>query len=379
MSLFSLLQKELRSIFTNQVVMLTVFGGVIFYSFLYPLPYAKQTPTEQDITVVNLDNSAVSRQLERMVNATPQVNIVGRAHSIEQAKQQFVSGQVRGLLVIPRHFYRDLLLGKSPILSYAGDASYFLVYGTIIQGLAQASGTLGAKATVTRMLMDGVPLASAQEQYAQARLNMKPVFNPVIGYVDYVIPGVFVLILQQTLIMGTGLLVGTEKDRNGYWKRTPTMSLLSIRVFIFVAIYYLLAMFYFGFSFDYYHISQLADGWLIVKLLAPFLISSACIGIWLGAILPRRELVTMVVLVSSMPLIFSSGFIWPLEALPKPLIWLSQLFPCTPAIQSFLSVNQMGADFSLILPLWSVMWGQVIVWGAIACYAYRKLQQAKPQ
>lgn len=375
MKISRLMTLELKAIFTNPVILLTVFGGVLFYSFLYPLPYAKQTPTEQEITVVNLDNSAVSRQLERMVNATPQVNIVLRAHSLEQAKQQFVSGQVRGLLVIPEHFYRDLLLGRSPVLSYAGDASYFLVYGTIVKGLAQASGTLGAKAKVTRMLMNGSSLASAQEQYVQAKLNMKPVFNPLIGYVDYVVPGVFVLILQQTLIMGAGLLGGSEKGSNGYWRKTPTFTLLITRVMIFVAIYYLLAMYYFGFSFDYYHINQLADYRLILQLLAPFLISSACIGIWLGAILPRRELVTMVVLISSMPLIFSTGFIWPLEAIPEPVLWLSSLFPCTPAIQSFLAVNQMGADFSRVLPQWALMWAQVIVWAAIACYSYHRQQK----
>jgi ABC-2 type transport system permease protein len=375
MKISRLITQELKAIFSNPVILLTVFGGVLFYSFLYPLPYVKQTPTEQKITVVNLDNSSVSRRLERMVSATPQINIVQRAHSIAQAKQQFVSGQVRGILVIPEHFYRDLLLGQSPVLSYAGDASYFLVYGTIVKGLAQASGTLGAKAKVTRMLMNGSPLASAQAQYAQVKLNMKPVFNPVIGYVDYVVPGVFVLILQQTLIMGIGLLGGSEKGGNGYWRTTPTLTLLTIRVVIFVAIYYLLAMFYFGFSFDYYHINQLADHWRILQLLAPFLISSACIGIWLGAILPRRELVTMVVLISSMPLIFSTGFIWPLEAIPEPLIWLTSLFPSTPAIQSFLAVNQMGADFSRVQTQWGLMWVQVIAWGVIACCSYYKQQK----
>ncbi len=376
MSLTDLVKKELLAIFRNPVILLTVFGGVIFYSFLYPLPYINQVPTEQEITLVNLDNSALSRQLERMVNATPQVKIIKHAYTVEQAKQQFLNREVRGILVIPEHFYRDLLLGKSPVLAYAGDASYFLVYGTIVQGLAQAGATLGAKAKVLRLLMEGEPLASAQEQYSQIQVNMKPVFNPVLGYVDYVIPGVFILILQQTLAMGAGLMGGTEKYGNGYWKKVSPVKLLSIRIGLLVCIYYLLAMFYFGFSFDFYQINQLADSFLILLLLVPFFISSACIGVWLGALLPRRELVTFVVLISSMPLIFSAGFIWPLEAIPEPVIWLSCLFPSTPAIQSMMAVNQMGAEFSQILPQWTLLWGQVIGWGSVACYSYRRQQQS---
>lgn len=374
MTLFELVKKELKAIFTNPVITLTIFAGVIFYSFLYPLPYASQTPREQPITVVNFDNSLLSRQLERMVDATPQIKIINRAHSIEEAKQQFLQGSVSGILVIPDHFYRDLLLGKSPILSYSGDASYFLVYGTIAEGLVKAGGTLAAKVKVTKLLMDGVPLVLAEQQYAQVKLNMKATFNPTNGYVNYVVPAVFVLILQQTLIMGVGALGGTEKFVDGYWNKLSAFKILAIRSMIFVSIYYLLSLYYFGFCFDFYGISRLALPHHMLALLAPFLLASTFIGIFLGALLPRRELVTFTVLMSSMPLIFSAGFIWPLESVPRTMLWLSNLFPSTPAIQSFLAINQMGADFSQIISQWQLLWLQVLGWGILAYFAYKRTQ-----
>ncbi len=375
MTIFELVKKELKAIFTNPVITLTVFGGVIFYSFLYPLPYASQTPTEQKITVINHDNSLLSRQLERMVDATPQVSIVNRAYSVEEAKEQFLQGSVSGILLIPKHFYRDLLLGKSPILSYSGDASYFLVYGTIVEGLAKVGGTLAAKATVSQLLKDGVPLVLAKQQFAPVKLNMKATFNPTNGYVNYVVPAVFVLILQQTLVMGIGALGGTEKFTNGYWNQASPFKLLLVRSFIFIAIYYLLALYYFGFSFEFYGISRLASPLNLLALLAPFLLACSFMGIFLGALLPRRELVTVVVLISSMPLIFSVGFIWPLQSIPAPIIWMSNLFPSTPAIQGFLSMNQMGASFSQIIAQWQLLWLQVFGWGMLAYFSYKKTQQ----
>lgn len=51
--------------------------------------------------------------------------------------------------------------GKSVTLSYAGDASYFLVYGTIAEGLAQAGGTLAAQVKVARLLSHGEALPQA--------------------------------------------------------------------------------------------------------------------------------------------------------------------------------------------------------------------------
>jgi ABC-2 type transport system permease protein len=375
LKLRELLRHELKAVFSNSAILLTIFGGVIFYSFLYPLPYLQQTPQEQEITVVNLDNSQLSRQLERMVDATPEVKIADRANSIMEAKDQFMQGRARGILVIPEHFYPDLLLGKSPTLSYSGDASYFLVYGTIANSLATVGGTLAAQAKVTQLLAEGIPLESAKEQYAQVKLNMKPTFNPEIGYIDYVIPAVFILILQQTLIMGVGLVGGSEKIQDGYWHRQPAINVLAIRTLIFVVIYYLLALYYFGFSFNYYGISQLASPLLILALLAPLLLTSCFIGICLGALLPRRELITVVVLMSSLPLVFSAGFVWPLQSVPQPLIWLSNLFPCIPAIQSFSAINQMGADFSQIRAQWSTLWIQVIIWCPLAYLTYTRSQK----
>jgi len=375
MTLFELIKKEIKAIFSNPAITLTVFGGLVFYSFLYPLPYSHQTPREQPITVINLDNSLASRQLERMVDATPQIKIVERAHTINEAKAQFFAGKVRGILLIPENFYRDLLLGKSPTLGYAGDASYFLVYGTIAEGLAKAGGTLAAKTKITQLLADGVPLDLAKDQYTQTKLNMKPTFNPTIGYVNYVVPAVFVLILQQTLIIGLGLMGATEKYNSHYWFQQPTMKIVAVRTFIFIVIYYAMSLYYFGFSFNFYGISKLASPLLLLMLLVPFLLASSFIGIILGALVPRRELVTVVVLVSSMPLVFSAGFIWPIESLPQPIIWISNLFPCTPAIQSFLSVNQMGANFSQIIRQWTLLWAQVIVWGALAFMCYHRVQK----
>mgnify|MGYP001491003282 CR=1 FL=1 len=175
--------------------------------------------------------------------------------------------------------------------------------------------------------------------------------------------------------MGVGLLGGSEKSITGYWNKQPTFKILAIRTVIFVAIYYLMALYYFGFSFDFYGVNKLASPLTILALLAPFLLTSSFIGICLGALLPRRELVTVVVLISSMPLIFSAGFIWPLESVPLPIIWLSNLFPSTPAMQSFLAVNQMGADFSQILPQWAVLWLQLLIWGVLAYLTYKRSQQ----
>ncbi|MFA0085625.1 ABC transporter permease [Vibrio sp. 10N.261.51.F12] len=377
MTLLEHIKLELKAILTNPVVTLTVFGGVIFYSFLYPLPYTQQTPREQPIAVVNLDSSQTSFQLERMVDATPNVTVTERLYTIKDAKQSFLQGDITGFIVIPEHFYKDLMLGKSPVLSYAGDAALFLVYGTVVEGLAQAGGTLAAKTKVTKLLIDGVPLELASHQYAATRLNSKPTFNPRMGYVDYVVPAVFVLILQQTLAMASGLIGGTQRQGSGYWQTQSVFSVLAVRTGILLLIYYLLSMYYFGASFNMYGISTLAQPLELLTLMLPFLLVSCFIGVFVGAITPRRELVTVVVLLSSMPLVFSAGFIWPSEMLPAPIRWVAAMFPTQPAINGFLKLNQMGASWSQISGHWTQLWLQVLAWGGLAYWSFSRNRTSK--
>jgi len=350
-----LIKHELLAVFTNHALLLTVFGGVLFYSFLYPLPYAKQLPREQTVVVVDLDGSGLSRRLIRMVNATPQVDIVSRAYSLAQAKEQMIQNKLAGILVIPAHFYRDLLQGKSPALSYAGDASYFLVYGTVLEGMAMAGKTLAAEVTVTRLLMSGQAMELAKQQYNAIGIGLHALFNEAGGYVSYVIPAVFVLILHQTLIMGTGILGGSQNEQleSGaklYWENIPASRLLVVRTGIFFMIYIVLSMYYFGPSFQFYDIPRLATLSNLVLLLISFLLSTIFLGVALGTLFPRREIATLIVLLSSMPIVFASGFIWPASAIPSPILTVLQLIPAIPAIKAFVLLNQMGAELQQIRP-----------------------------
>jgi len=380
MRLKELLFFELKAIFLDPAILLTVFGGVLFYSFLYPLPYAQQLPREQAVVVVDLDKSHISRKLIRMVDATPQVHISRFANNIDQARREIEEHGLTGMLIIPRHFYRDLLLGKTTTLSYAGDASYFLVYSTIVEGISSAGGTLAAGIKLTRLLIEGQAMVLAEEQYTPLHINLRPVFNTTTGYINYVVPAVFVLILHQTLLIGTGLLGAgqTELTRAalpGYWLQVSPWQLLAMRGFIFTVIYFFLLLFYFGFSFDFYNISRLANPLDLAIFAVPFLLATTFLGIIIGQLVPRRELATTLVLLSSLPLIFSAGFVWPSSMFPDPVYYLAQLIPSTPGMQGFLRLNQMGAELPQIQLLYVQLWGQSIVYGLIACLLLRRNKQ----
>ncbi len=367
MTWYRLLCCELKSILTNPAIFLTVFGGLLFYSFLYPQPYLNQFPTEQKIAVIDNDNSAMSRKLLRLIAATPGVDISRQASSLEQAHQMLNRREVFGVLVIPENFYRDIMLHRSPTLAYAADASYFLIYGTVAEGITMAATALDEEIQQKRRY------SNRRQPPPPTKLDMQLVFNPNGGYLNYVVPAVFLLILQQILLIATGIHAASLKERAKggeilYCAEVHPLYLIGIRIAAFILIYTPFILFYLGTCFTIYHIPRLADPIEFIQIIVPFILASITLGTCIGSLLPRKELVTFVVLVSSLPLVFSTGFIWPREMIPHWLNWLVQWSPSTSAITAALRLNQMGALFTDIAEKIISLWGLFFLYLTMALY-----------
>lgn len=357
---------ELAHIFTDHSVLLVLAGGLLFYAVLYPLPYQRSVPGEQAIAVLNQDHTALARQLIRMTDATPQIRVAAQPPSMHEAEQLLANGKVHGLMIIPAGFERDVFMGRPTSLSFAGDASYFLIYGNVVEGLMTAAITLSVESQVIMSLMKGENPALIPGQVMPMRLVSHPAFNPTGGYINYIVPAVFVLIMHQTLLIAAGSLTVKDRARRRLGYPAPPLGLaLLLRLVNFVVIYLLFAMLYFGFFFQLYGVPHVAAPGDLLLFSSLFFVTATLFALWLGYVLPRPELPTIVVLLTSLPIVFTAGFAWPADNLPTWLDWVSKLIPAKPGIQGFLSINQMGVPLSAIWREIAVLLGLCLLFGGL--------------
>jgi ABC-2 type transport system permease protein len=371
MSFFEVLKFEFKNIFTNIPIVLTIIGGVILYSFFYPQPYANEVVKTLKVSVVDLDKSELSRELIYSLNATPQIKVARQDMSSNDAKKALIEKKVSGIIVIPAHFKRDLALHVSPTIAIGADANYFLVYGSIVEGAFKSILTQSAGIKVANLLLQNTPLRTAKESFSPYSLKTINLFNVNMSYTYYVIPAVFILILQQTMLIGLGILGGFYAERKEKYN-APIWMKISSRVLIFGTLFFTHMLFYFGFSFDFFHIPHLASAYDMITFGVPFILSTVFLGILFGGLLKNQESATPVILLTSLPLIFSAGFIWPKEAIPELITYFSLFFPSTPAMQGFLKLNQMGAEFSAVLVQYGILWLQVVLYLLLSIYVLRR-------
>lgn len=375
MNFWQLMVAECKAILADKAIVVTLFGGVLFYSVLYPLPYLHQVPTEQQIVVVDHDNSSLSRLVTRHADASAKIKVLANVNSIDQAQAWIDAGKAHGLLVIPADFRRNLLLGKGATLSYGGDASYFLIYSAIVEGLVSAGIDASKHVQMIGLLARGQNPELAQQAVNSIHINSVPAFNPSLGYTPYVVPGLFLLILHQTLLIGTGILGAGQWGKQGYWQQVRPVTLVLARLSVFMMIYALFSSFYLGACFYWYKVSVVASVIEVGLFMLPFLLATGSLGIYLSSLFRRRELPTQLYLLVSMPILFVSGFVWPIALIPQPLVVASQVIPAVPAIMGMLELNQLGAGWSAVLPKWLQLWGLFAVFITMAIVAIARKQQ----
>ncbi|WP_350431953.1 ABC transporter permease [Shewanella sp. H8] len=375
MNFWQLIIAECKAILTDKAIMTTLFGGVLFYSILYPSPYLYEVPTEQPVVVVDQDNSSLSRLLIRHADASAKIKILANVSSIDEAQTWIEEGKAHGLLVIPPNFRRDLMLGKGATLSYGGDASYFLIYAAVVEGLVNAGIDASKQVQFIGLLARGQNPQLAQQAINSVSLNSVPAFNPSLGYTPYVVPGLFLLILHQTLLIGTGILGASQWRKPGYWQQVRPVTLVLARLSVFMMIYALFSSYYLGYCFYWYKVTVIAPVLEVGLFMLPFLLATAALGIYLSSYFYRRELPTQLYLLVSMPILFVSGFVWPVELIPQPLVLASQAIPAVPAIMGMIELGQLGSGWLAIMPKWLQLWGLFAVFATMAIMAISDKQK----
>ena len=379
-------RREARATLGDPGVRLLLVGAVVLYSLFYPIPYLPQVLKEVPVVPVDLDHSALSRRLLRMADAHELVRLVEPALSLLEAEERIRDGRAGGAFVIPAGFERDVLRGQPVTVDALGDASYFLVYRQAATGLAQATATLSAGIEIRRLRSRGASDTQARDRRDPLPLDLRLLYNPSGGYASYVVPAVFILILQQTLLIAIGMARGTARERVGRGSpgdadagEGPVSTVLG-RTLFYLCLYAVHAVFYFGLLFRVYGFPQRGSVGAVALFLLPFLLAATLLGLALSAIFRHRETALQALLFTSLPAIFLAGFSWPVESMPRALALVARLLPSTAGINGFLRMSQMGASLREVAPEWLILWGLCVLYFPLACLAARReLARAQPR
>lgn len=375
-SFASIWKEEFLLIFKDRATLAVMVFAVLFYSVFYPMPYGHEVITKVPVAVVDLDHTPLSRELIRMIDATEQVNVTSMPRTQSEAQRLFMERTVYGVVVIPQNFERKVWRQDQATVSLYADAGYFLLNRQVSTGVRSAAGTLSAGVEIKRLQATGKSPAEATVTRNPLQVVSTALGNPAGGYLAYVVPAVFTLILQQTLVIGIIMISGAPARRHASVSGgSGVVCTVFAKSAAYLPIYLVHATYYLFVAPSFYGFRHQGDPAVVLLFVLPFFLSVIFLGLGLAGLSRDREAPMLAVVFGSLPLLFLSGFSWPQEAFPAWLRAVSWLIPTTPAIDGLLRINQLGAGLRHVANNWLILWGLAALYFPLACWGEQRLRE----
>jgi ABC-2 type transport system permease protein len=345
----------------------------ILYGVFYPQPYLGQLVRAVPIAVVDGDSSELSRSIIQGLNASEALRVAARSSTLAEAQQALARREVFAIVDIPAGTERDVLAGREARLPAYVDSVYFLLYNRTLQGILEATGIVTAELLSRDARSDGSLYRAALAKSSPVEVLNQPLFNPTGGYGSYVVPAAFVLILQQTLLLGTATMGGVAREQGGAAARRRRGGAIAI---VGQGIAHLLlalpgAALFLVVLPRLYGFSATAHFGDLLAMAVPFILSVSFLGQFVGSWFQRRETAILLFIALSLPLFFLVGVAWPAEAIPPLVRAASFIFPSTSAIDGLVRINQMDASLGDVFRDWAVLWGLTLLYGLLAILSAR--------
>lgn len=276
----TVVRNEYGSIFTDAGVILVLVLALLIYSTLYSLAYGTQVLRNVPIGVIDMSNTSTSRQLINTFNAGPNVYVAYEPGDMDEAKHLFYDREIYGVVYIPSDYEEKLLGGQQAVVSLYVDASYFLMYRQAFQELVSGIGTTGAMVEFQRLIAKGANIPQATATTQPVIYQSHNLFNPYLGYGSFVMPAIIMVIIQQTMLIGIGMIGGTWSEFGLYKKLIPpgrrrmsTLPVVAGKAFVYASIYAVTLFYILGLHYKLFHFPTNGHTADIIAFLIPYLLS----------------------------------------------------------------------------------------------------------
>jgi ABC-2 type transport system permease protein len=353
-TIMHIIRKEFLQVRRDKRMLPIIFVAPVFQLII--LGYAANLDIEEIPTIIcDRDRSEQSRELADKFTQSEYFRLVGWIDDIRDADGCIDKSEADLIIVFPRGFGSDLISGHSADLQVIADGSN--AYAASI-GLSYASGVVSDYSRkIALRRIEATPL----RRLAEAGINpeIRLWYNPDLRSRDFMVPGILGLLLMLMTMLLTSLAIVKEKEVGTLeqlvvtpikpyqliiGKTTP----FAIIGMIDVVLVILVATFWFNIPI---HGSPL----LLVFLCAVFLLTTLGLGLFISTVSQTQQQAMMTSMFFVMlPMIFLSGFVFPIENMPRIIQLYTYLLPLRYFFVVVRGIFLKGVG-------WAALWDEALV------------------
>ncbi len=365
-------RREFSLICHSAGVMIFFFVLPIAYPVVYSLIYNPEVTKKMPVAVIDNCRTAESREFVRHADATQAMDICGYASDKAEARRWWEEKKCFGVIEIPEDYSRRVTRGEQGVIQFYSDASLLLRYRTFLESL-----TTLQMATDTELRQKAIDLLGATGVVSQSSTVATESYflgDTQQGFASFIMPGIVVLIIQQSLLLGITFLGGASNERrrlNGGVDplQVPDASPLAEivgKTLCYTAIYMPLVIYvlhYVLHMFSFPQAGSMLDGLLFI---VPLLLSTCMLGLSCQFMMHEKESPFVVIVFSSVLFLFLSGLTWPRYAMSPLWVALGDFIPATWGVDGFIRINSNGGTLAQQATPYAWLWDLTLFYGITA-------------
>ena len=358
------IKKEFQHILRDKRTMLVLFGMPIVQIILFGFALTTEVK-ESKIAVLDQSKDAMSQQLLEQFGASKYFQIYQMISSPTEIEPALESRHVKMVMIIPKDFNFKLNHENSAQIELITDATDPNLANTMVNYANQ----------IIRVFQ--------QRNYPQQDLPMtinietRMLYNPQLVGAYMFVPGVIALILMLICTMMTSVALVKEKEI-GTMEVILVSPLKKIMFIISKAVPYLflsLLIVAMILSLSYFVLQVPIKGSLLFLFIesALFILTCLSLGLLISSVTSSQQIAMLISLMALMlPTIMLSGFMFPIENMPKLLQIISNIVPARWFFTIIKSIMIKGMGITDLLKETLILVGFTLVLMAISISKFKE-------
>lgn len=332
MSLLNLMKREFRRLASRRIYWFTMVFAPVF-CFVFFADLLKQgLPMQLPIAVVDEDNTTMSRQLSRSLDAIAQTEVVLRTAGFAEARQAMQQGKVYGIFHIPANFRQEVSTGQEPVISFYTNDTYLLPASLAYKDMRLQAVLANGAVQQTLLLAKGQGGPQLQAKLMPLTVDTNPLNNPWISYAIY-LASVLMPAFVFMFAMFTAAYSINQETKDGTadeWLHLADGSIVRAvmgKLLPQTLIFWITGLLYLSVLYGYMHF-PLNSGLLPMFLAMALLVLAAQgLAVFVSGIARRGRIALSACALWGVLSFSISGFTYPVPGMPQLAQILCNLFP----------------------------------------------------
>jgi ABC-2 type transport system permease protein len=355
----ALVRKETLEILRDPITIGIALFMPLLMLFLFA--YAISLDVENaPLVIVDQDKSAASRALSEQFLNSGYFKLASAPDNAAEAEHALMQGTARAALFIPEHFSRRLERGElSPV--------QFIIDGTY-------ASTAAIVSAYGRAILYAYPNGGLE---MPIQPEVRVWYNPQLRSRDFIVPGLFAVILMAFPPLLTALAVAREKELGTiaqiYASPVTRAEFIAGKLAPYALIAFLELLIVVGGGLVWFDIPMRGSLTLLIVLGLLYVVCTVSIGLLISTLV-RTQLAAMLIalIVTLMPSFLFSGLVYPIFTMPDFFQLYSEKIPTMYFVNISRGVVMRGAGLAELWRNVAVIAVYTVVVFAIATWRFKK-------